>query len=275
MIPEVRACSTLSALPHHWIYRENAGALDRTRAAVGTWLCARPRDWLGQVAAVALDPWRGNASALVAPLGHATVVVDHFPRHPAGQPGGRPGAPSPAAGHPWHRGRKRDPLYRIRKLLLTAGEQLTGRDGRGCELAWRLVIPAVRWPRPGRARSCCGPSTPRTSCRRPAPHWTGSTAGLMASRSPSCPAWLAPYGPGRPRSSLGIPPTAAPTAHRGRQLADQDRPCGRPAAALRPGNDTTLTVVPTHPPHQVARLTRGVPSVWHQRPSTSDGHASP
>jgi transposase len=127
MIPEVRACSTLSALPHHWIYRENAGALDRTRAAVGTWLHARPRDWLGQVAAVALDPWRGNASALVAPLGHATVVVDHFPRHPAGQPGGRPGAPSPAAGHPWHRGRKRDPLYRIRKLLLTAAEQLTER----------------------------------------------------------------------------------------------------------------------------------------------------
>jgi transposase len=26
-----------------------------------------------------------------------------------------------------HRGRKRDPLYRIRKLLLTAAEQLTGR----------------------------------------------------------------------------------------------------------------------------------------------------
>ena len=27
---------------------------------------------------MALDPWRGYASALVAPLGHATVVVDHF-----------------------------------------------------------------------------------------------------------------------------------------------------------------------------------------------------
>ena len=26
-----------------------------------------------------------------------------------------------------HRGRKRDPLYRVRKLLLTAAEQLTGR----------------------------------------------------------------------------------------------------------------------------------------------------
>ena len=30
-----------------------------------------------------------------------------------------------------HRGRKRDPLYGIRKLLLTAAEQLTGRDERG------------------------------------------------------------------------------------------------------------------------------------------------
>jgi transposase len=51
---------------------------DRTRAAVAGWLGARPRDWLAGVATVALDPWRGYASALVAPLGHATVVVDHF-----------------------------------------------------------------------------------------------------------------------------------------------------------------------------------------------------
>jgi transposase len=27
---------------------------------------------------VALDPWRGHASALVVPLGHATLVVDHY-----------------------------------------------------------------------------------------------------------------------------------------------------------------------------------------------------
>jgi hypothetical protein len=65
---------------------------DRTRAAVDRWLHARPRDWLARIATVAPDPWRGYAGALVAPLGHATVVVDHF---------------------------------RIRKLLLTAAEQLT------------------------------------------------------------------------------------------------------------------------------------------------------
>ena len=51
---------------------------DRTRAAVDGWLGARPRGWLAQITMVALDPWRGYASALVVPLGHATVVVDHF-----------------------------------------------------------------------------------------------------------------------------------------------------------------------------------------------------
>src|SRR5215217_7636331 len=50
----------------------------RLLAAVDGWLSIRPRDWLAQVTTVALDPWRGYASALVAPLGHATVVVDHF-----------------------------------------------------------------------------------------------------------------------------------------------------------------------------------------------------
>jgi transposase len=51
---------------------------DRTRAAVDGWLSSRPRDWLAHIATVALDPWRGYASALAVPLGHATVVVDHF-----------------------------------------------------------------------------------------------------------------------------------------------------------------------------------------------------
>jgi transposase len=51
---------------------------DRTRAAVGGWLHARTHDWLAGIGTVALDPWRGYASALVVPLGHATVVVDHF-----------------------------------------------------------------------------------------------------------------------------------------------------------------------------------------------------
>jgi transposase len=100
---------------------------DRTRAAVGRWLGAQSRGWLAGVATVALDPWRGYASALVAPLGHATVVVDHF--HAIRLANTvvdqvRRRIQQTTLGH---RGRKRDPLYRIRKLLLTAQEQLTQR----------------------------------------------------------------------------------------------------------------------------------------------------
>jgi transposase len=100
---------------------------DRTRAAVDGWLGARPRDWLAQVTTVALDPWRGYASALVTPLGHATVVVDHFHAIRLANvvvDQVRRRVQQATLGH---RGRKRDPLYRIRKLLLTAAEQLTQR----------------------------------------------------------------------------------------------------------------------------------------------------
>jgi transposase len=100
---------------------------DRTRAAVDRWLGARTHDWLAGIATVALDPWRGYASALVVPLGHATVVVDHF--HAIRLANAvvdqvRRRTQQATLGH---RGRKPDPLYRIRKLLLTAAEQLTSR----------------------------------------------------------------------------------------------------------------------------------------------------
>jgi transposase len=100
---------------------------DRTKAAVDGWLSIRPRDWLAQVATVALDPWRGYASALVAPLGHARVVVDHFHTIKLANlvvDQVRRRVQQATLGH---RGRKRDPLYRIRKLLLTGQEQLTQR----------------------------------------------------------------------------------------------------------------------------------------------------
>jgi transposase len=100
---------------------------DRTRAAVDSWLHARPRDWLAQVGTVALDPWRGYASALVAPLGHARVVVDHFHAIRLANTVVDQVRRRTQQATLGHRGRQRDPLYRIRKLLLTAHEQLTQR----------------------------------------------------------------------------------------------------------------------------------------------------
>jgi transposase len=100
---------------------------DRTRAAVAGWLGARTHDWLAHIGTVALDPWRGYASALVAPLGHATVVVDHFHAIKLANTVVDQLRRRTQQATLGHRGRKRDPLYRIRKLLLTAAEQLTQR----------------------------------------------------------------------------------------------------------------------------------------------------
>jgi transposase len=100
---------------------------DRTRAAVDGWLDARSRDWLAQIGTVTLDPWRGYASALVASLGHATVVVDHFHAIRLANAAVDQVRRRTQQATLGHRGRKRDPLYRIRKLLLVAAEQLTSR----------------------------------------------------------------------------------------------------------------------------------------------------
>jgi transposase len=100
---------------------------DRTRAAVDGWLGAQPRGWLAAVGTVALDPWRGYASALTGPLGHATVVVDHFHAVKLANAVVDQTRRRTQQAILGHRGRKQDPLYRIRKLLLTAAEELTER----------------------------------------------------------------------------------------------------------------------------------------------------
>jgi hypothetical protein len=45
-------------------------------------------------------------------------------------------------------------------------------DERGCGPAWPPVTLVVRWPQPGRAKSCSEPSTPPTACWPPGPPWT-------------------------------------------------------------------------------------------------------
>jgi Transposase len=108
---------------------------DRTRAAVDGWLSIRPRDWLAHIATVALDPWRSYASALAAPLGHATVVVDHFHAIRLANTVVDQVRRRVQQATLGHRGRRHDPLYRIRKLLLTAQEQRTQRGAGGTQQA--------------------------------------------------------------------------------------------------------------------------------------------
>ena len=150
---------------------------DRTRAAVAGWLGARPRDWLAEVGTVALDPWRGYASALVTPLGHATVVVDHF--HAIRLANAvvdqvRRRTQQATLGH---RGRKPDPLYRIRKLLLTAAEQLTGRGRARLRAGLAAGDPTGEVAAAWRAKSCSARSMPPATWPTPGPRWAASTAG--------------------------------------------------------------------------------------------------
>jgi transposase len=105
---------------------------DRTRRAVDAWLAVRAPGWLAQVATVALDPWQGYASALVVPLGHATVVVDHFHAIKLASTVVDQTRRRVQQATLHYRGRKRDPLYGIRKLLVCAREQLSRRGW------WRL-----------------------------------------------------------------------------------------------------------------------------------------
>jgi transposase len=124
------------------------------------------------VGTVALDPWRGSASALVAPLGHASVVVDHFHAITLANTVVDQVRRRTQQATLGHRGRTRDPLYRIRKLLVVAAEQLTSR-GRGRRRAGLAVgIRPARWRPPGRARSCCARSTPSATWLTLGPRWS-------------------------------------------------------------------------------------------------------
>jgi transposase len=164
--------------------RLDPAALHPTATFVDGWLQARPRDWLAQVGTVALDPRRGYASALVAPLGHVTVLGDHV--HAirlanAVTDQARRQVKQVTLGH---RGRTYDPPYRIRKLLVTAAEQLTqrgrarlqARDTMKIERgADRSALDSTRWP-----LSWGVASRYRTTCRcGPAAHRPRPSFGTL------------------------------------------------------------------------------------------------
>jgi transposase len=99
----------------------------RTAQGVSGWLAARLAPWRATIRAVALDPYAGYARGLADGLPHAELVVDHF--HAvrlanAALDEVRRRVQQETLGH---RGRKGDPLYRIRRQLLVAHERLSER----------------------------------------------------------------------------------------------------------------------------------------------------
>ena len=100
---------------------------NRSAQAVSAWLRSKPEQWREGIVTVAIDPYRGYARAVADALPEAGLVVDHFHAVRLGNTTldeVRRRVQQETLGH---RGRKGDPLYRIRRLLLVAHERLTER----------------------------------------------------------------------------------------------------------------------------------------------------
>ncbi len=110
---------------------------NRTADAVQRWIGAQPDQWRRQIDVAAMDPYHGYALALRRALPDAEIVVDHF--HIIRLANGvvdetRRRVQQETTGH---RGRKGDPLYDVRRLLLVSRQRLTGRAVERIETAWR------------------------------------------------------------------------------------------------------------------------------------------
>ncbi len=93
---------------------------------LGSWLDRQPEDWLSKIRVVATDLAESYRSGLDGRLDHAIRVADPF--HVVRLANRcldqvRRRVQNRTLGH---RGRRRDPLYRIRKLMLTGAERLGG-----------------------------------------------------------------------------------------------------------------------------------------------------
>jgi transposase len=96
----------------------------RSGAVVTDWLDTQTPTWRAQITVAATDAFRGYANALKAALPAATLVTDHF--HTIALANRaldvvRRRVQNDALGH---RGRRADPLYRIRRIALVGAERL-------------------------------------------------------------------------------------------------------------------------------------------------------
>ena len=87
-------------------------------AAARGFLASEPSEVREGVGVVALDPWCGYLGPARQLLPEATLTVDAVPHDPVGEPGRHRGGQRTQQDVLGHRGRKGDPLYDIRRLLL-------------------------------------------------------------------------------------------------------------------------------------------------------------
>ena len=105
----------------------------RSGTVLSQWIAAQPAPWRQSVTVAALDPFRGYATALRTSLPHATRVLDAFHVTRLGFAAVDDVRRRVQQDDLGHRGRKDDPLYRIRRVLRRGHEHLT-------DLAWDRLL---------------------------------------------------------------------------------------------------------------------------------------
>ncbi len=105
----------------------------RSGTALSGWVLAQPAGWRAGVQVAALDPFRGYATALRDTLPQAVRVLDAFHVVRLGFAAVDDVRRRVQQDSTGHRGRKHDPLYRIRRVLRRGAENLSDR-------AWQRLL---------------------------------------------------------------------------------------------------------------------------------------
>jgi transposase len=113
----------------------------RSRDVLDDWFAQRGDDWCAQVTLATLDPAAGYRRALTERLANATLVVDHFHAVKLANQAIDDVRRRTQQATLQHRGHKRDPLYRARRVFLTGHERLS--DDR---LGWMFEMLAAGDP---------------------------------------------------------------------------------------------------------------------------------
>ena len=186
----------------------------RTSAAVQAWLAARTEAFRAGIEVVVIDPHAGYAAAVRAALPEARVAVDHFHLVMLANKAVTAVRQRVTRDLLDRRGRKTDPTWANRRLLLRGRERLSGGVGADVE--------RLRRSRPDR-------SDPVGVDRE------GGTAGVVRDRRPRrAPPARSTSGSGR--STGGAPTPTSPSSPRSRR---RSRPGGRRSrCSSRPGSRT-------------------------------------
>ena len=97
----------------------------RSRSVLRAWFEERGVEWCAQISLATLDPAAGYRRALIDMLPNAVRVVDHFHITKLANQAIDDVRRRVQNREHGHRGQKHDPLFRVRRVLLTADERLT------------------------------------------------------------------------------------------------------------------------------------------------------